>query len=350
MNKKASIIFALGCLLSCATHAQLPKITGKPVIDAPVILEWPLDKGAALPALHAPGSNTLYDLHGKVDQCDLLLSTEGNYHMALRDIWPLLLAKFKDDPLHNALYTTSPPVVLQQLEKGLLQFDNLDITCRPSVAVANQAVMDKLLAAGATEGAIRPLYEDRGIVILVKKANPKHIASVWDLARAEVRLVTPNPELEPGAYQNYLDAIYHSAKADPKPPQGWTAEKLIDTIFNGTSGDALKWLAGPRIHHRDEPWSVAHGRADAALILYHLGRYSKQSFPESFDLVALGGTLAEPQALPGSKVTRRFVVALKGNWTAKQKAAQAALIDTLLSDDFTQALVRHGLKRPLPAP
>jgi hypothetical protein len=34
-------------------------------------------------SLHNPTSNVLYDLHGKVDRCDLALSTEGNYHMAL---------------------------------------------------------------------------------------------------------------------------------------------------------------------------------------------------------------------------------------------------------------------------
>jgi hypothetical protein len=326
----------------------MPPITGKPVIDAPAVLEWPLDHGAALPGLHNPTSNMLYDLHGKVDSCDLLLSTEGNYHMALQEIWPLVLAKFKHDPLHNALYTTSPPVVVQQIEKGLVQFDNLDIACRPSVAVANKAVMGKLVAAGAVEGEMRPLYEDRGNLMLVKKGNPKQINRVWDLGRDGVRLVTPNPALEAGAYQNYLDAIYQMAKADPNPPPGWTAEKLIDTIFNGASGDASKWLAGPRIHHRDEPWSVAWGRADAALILYHLGRYTKKTFPDTFDLVPLGGTVAEPQALSGSKVGTRFVVALKGNWSAKQKAAQAALIDSLLSDDFTAVLERHGLKRPAP--
>lgn len=349
MNRNSLRPWLLACLFSAAapaTLAQMPPITGKPVTDAPAILAWPLDQGAALPSLHNPTSNMLYDLHGKVDHCDLLLSTEGNYHMALQEIWPQVLAKFKDDPLHNALYTTSPPVVLQQIEKGRVQFDNLEIRCLPSVAVANKAVMDKLQAAGAIDGDMRPLYEDRGNVILVKKDNPKQINSVWDLGRAGVRLVTPNPELESGAYQNYLDAIYQIAKADPNPPAGWTAEKLIDTVFNGPSGDPIKWLAGPRIHHRDEPWSVAHGRADAALILYHLGRYTQKSFPDTFDLVPLGGSVAEPQALPGTKVSKRFVVALKGNWSARQKAAQAALIESLMSDEFTKVLERHGLKRP----
>ena len=335
--------------LAAAAHAEIPKITGKPIIDAPPILAWPLDGAVATPNLHNPTSNILYDLHGKIDSCDLVLSTEGNYHMVLRDVWPLVLAKFTDSPLRNALYTTSPPVIIPQLEKGVLQFDNLDIRCRPSVAVANKGVIDKLAAARLTEGEAHALYQDRGVVILVKNGNPKQIASVWDLGRKGVRLVTPNPDLEPGAYQNYRDAIYNIAKADPNPPKNWTAEQLIDTIFNGASDDPFKWLAGPRVHHRDEPWSVAHGRADAAVILYHLGRYTKQSFPATFDIVSLGGSADDPQPLAGTKTDTRYVIAIKGDWTPKQKAAQNALIDTLKSEDFSRALERHGLKRPPPA-
>jgi len=350
MHKKAvSLFFVSGFMLAMAAFAGTPAITGKPVIDAPQILEWPLDGGAATPSLHNATSNTLYDLHGKVDSCDLVLSTEGNYHMALKEIWPLFLSKFKDDPLHNVLYTTSPPVVVPQLEKGVIQFDNFDIRCRPSVVVANQPVIDKLKAAGLIDGVVRPLYQDRGVVILVKSGNPKKIGSVWDLGKQGVRIVTPNPELEPGAYQNYRDAIYDIAKADVNAPQGWTAEKLIDTIFNGTSGDPYKWLAGPRIHHRDEPWSVAYGRADAALILHHLGRYTQESFPALFDIVPLGGTLHSPQPLAGTKIATRYVAALKGEWTPKQKAARDVLIDTLMSEDFSAALESHGLQRPAPA-
>jgi len=346
MNKQVIAFLLVALPMAWPAHADMPKITGKPVIDTPPILEWPVDGGVSTPNLHDPNSNTLYDLHGKVDGCDLVLSTEGNYHMALHDVWPIFLAKFKADPLHNALYSTSPPVVVPQLDKGVLQFDNVNVACRPSVAVGNKKVMDKLVAAGVADGEARPLYVDRGEVILVKAGNPKHIKTVWDLGRKGVRLVTPNPDLEPGAYQNYRDAIYNIAKADSAPPKGWTAEKLINILFNGASHDPNKWLAGARIHHRDEPWSVAYGRADAAVILYHLGRFTKESFPTVFDLVPLGGTLDNPQPLAGTKIGLRYVVALKGDWSPKQQAAREALIATLMSNDFTAALDKHGLARP----
>ena len=351
MSLKVKLVAAAGVMVLMSAFpawAEMPKITGKPVIDTPKILEWPLDNGAAKPSLHNPTSNVLYDLHGKLTSCDLVLSTEGNYHMALHDIWPQVLSTLaaKGMPLDNAFYTTSPPVFVPQLKNGTLQFDNLSMNCRPSVAVASKKAIDKLIASGAADGAPIPLYEDRGDVILVKKGNPKHIETVWDLGRTGVRVVTPNPELEPGAYQNYRDAIYNIAKADKHPPAGWTAEKLIDVIYNGKSGDPDKWLAGYRIHHRDEPWSVAYGNADAAMILYHLGRYTKESFPDVFDVVSLGGTLDNPQPLPGTKTSVRYVVAIKGDWSTKQKTARDILIQALLSDNFIQILERHGLRRP----
>ncbi|MHB0990259.1 MAG: substrate-binding domain-containing protein [Burkholderiales bacterium] len=350
IRKARLIVSASMALLAWIATAQadMPQITGKPVLDTPVLLAWPLDSRNAIPALHDPDSNVLYDLHGQIDACDLVLSTEGNYHMVLRDIWPQVLKKLSAEHVawHNVLYTTSPPVFIPQLKNGTVQFDNLNMNCHPSVAVGSKTVIDKLVADGYAEGKPVPLYQDRGDVILVKKGNPKHIESVWDLGRAGVHLVTPNPEGEPGAYISYRDAIYNIAKADKHPPPGWTAEKLIDVIFNGTSGDRDKWLTGYRIHHRDEPWSVAYGKADAAVILYHLGRYTAETFPALFDIVPLGGTASNPQPLPGTKVDVRYVAAIKGNWSPRQKKARDILINILLSDSFTQALERRGLKRP----
>jgi hypothetical protein len=332
-------------------RAALPAITGKPVIDAPLLLQWPTDQAPADPNLNDPSSNTLFDFHANLSSCDLAFSTEGNYHPALQDIWPIFLAKFKDRPLGNWFYTTSPPVALPQIRNRTLQIGNLTATCKPSLVVATRRVIDKLEKAGYTEGQAYPLFQDRGIVILVKHGNPKNIRSVWDLGREGVRLVTPNPVMEPGAFENYLGSIYHIAANDPRPPRGLAPENLINRIFNGASRDPQKWLAGPRIHHRDVPWSVAYGRADAGVILYHLGRYTQQTFPDLFDLVPLGGTVAAPRPLPGTLIGTRFAVRIKGNWTPKQQEARETLLQTLLSEEFTVILEKRGLVRPPePAP
>ncbi len=336
----ASTVFSLNA------GAEMPKITGSPVIDTPQILDWPADQGLVTPNLNDPTSNTLFDLHGTISSCDLVLSTEGNYHPALHDVWPVFLAKFKDQQPHNCFYTTSPPVVLDQLENQILEFGNLYITCMPSAAVATKIIIDKLVHAGYADGPAYPLYQDRGAVILVKKGNPKQIRSVWDLGRKDVRLVTPNPKLEQGAFGNYLNTLYGIAAHDENPPRQMSAEALINSIFNSTGDDAYKWLAGARIHHRDLPWSVAYGRADAAIILFHLGLYTMQTFPDLFDIVPLGGTVADPHPLEGTSISTRFLVRIKGNWSARQIEAREKLVETLLSDDFTKILEKRGLHRP----
>ena len=343
--------FAHVILLSCVAFLTLPAvaaptITGTPVTDAPPILKWEFDQGSQTPSLHDEVSNVLWDFHGNLNSCDLMLSTEGNYHMALRDIWPDFLAKFKDQPLVNAFYTTSPPVVVAQIANSVVQFGNLYAKCSPSVAVANKTVIDKLVAMGVTDGTVYPLYKDRGLVILVKRGNPKDIKSVWDLGRANVNLVTPNFKMETGAFQNYSDSIYNIAQNDPYTPFTQNADSLFNTLFNGSSGNSHKWLQGARIHHRDEPWSVAYGKADAAVIYYHLGLFAKQTFPDTFDLVPLGGTLDNPRPLAGTVTTERYVVALKGNWNRRQLEARHVLIKTLLSEQFTHVLEKRGLQRP----
>ncbi len=329
-----------------AAAAMLPKITGTPVIDAPLVLHWPLDQGTLTPNLDDPTADLLHDLHGRISSCDLLLSTEGNYHMALKDVWPLFLAKFQDAPLTNWFYTTSPPVPVEQIANQRLQIGNLVLTCRPALVVATRRVMEKLAQAGLTEGPLTPLYQDRGVVILVKKGNPQGIRAVWDLGREGVRLVTPNPVLEPGAFENYASSLYQIAEHDSHPPPGMSAARLVALIFQGQSPDPSKWLAGARIHHRDLPWCVAYGRADAAIIYYHLGKYIKETFPDLFDLVPLGGSLSDPQPLPGTVITTRYLVRIKGDWSPRQLAAREKLAETLLSPEFTEILEKRGLLRP----
>ena len=331
------------CFALTAGASDMPKITGTPVIDHPAILEWPNDSGLVTPNLNDPAANTLNDFHGNITSCDLVLSTEGNYHPALHDIWPKFLAKFKSAPLQNWFYTTSPPIVEDQIKNKIVQFGNLYSSCKPSLAVASKPVIDKLVEAGLAEGQAIPLYQDRGDVILVKSGNPKRIKTVWDLGRPDVAVVTPNPDLEQSALIGYAQNIFNIAVHDLHPPKGMDAEKRI---FNGTNANRKKWLAGPRIHHRDVPWSIAYGQADAGVILYHLGRYTAETFPDKLEIVPLGGSVADPKPLPGTKTGVGYLVRLKGDWTPGQKQARDILIDTLLSDDFTQALMQRGLQRP----
>ena len=324
-----------------------PYISGRPLLDAPPLLQWPANRPAAAADLTDPTSDTLVDLHGDIQNCrnvDLVFSTEGNYHMALKTLWYRDLLPRYHATIRNWYYTTSPPVTLPQTKFHDFSIGNLHLACRPELAVASLKVMGKLKAAGITDGEPVELMQSRGNVLLVKRGNPKHILSIWDLARPDVHIVTPNPYNEPGAFINYATTIYEVAAHDPHPPQGWTAARLFNAVFNSPTPG--KWLMGARIHHRDEPWSVADGHADVAVIMYQLGAYTAQVLPKDFSLVPLGGTIQDPQPLPGSYISKAYMVKIKGHWTARQKRARDDLMDLLQSETFTKILARDGLSRP----
>jgi len=353
-RKKLISAWALASLFVSATAmAEVPKITGKPQIVAPDLLEWPSDFPQVNPYLTEPTANRLSDLHGNIGNCDIVFSTAGNYHMALRELWPVYLNKYaKGMDIKNWYYTTSPPIAPAQVKNKVVQFGNMNMNCVPQVAVGPKKLIEKLVKMGVVDGKPVKILKNNGNVIFVKKGNPKNIKTVWDLGRDDVTLVTPNPNMEPGSFGNFSGSIYNVAKNDPNPPAGMTAEKLFDSIFNadqsGCSKDGKKcrWVSGKRIMHREQPWAVYSGNADAGFIFYHLALYFTQTFPDQFEIVAVGGSAEAPKPAKGNKVGVLQAVKIKGKWSKKQKKAQEKLMEALQSNEFTSILKKHGINRP----
>jgi hypothetical protein len=106
-----------------------------------------------------------------------------------------------------------------------------------------------------------------------------------------------------------------------------------------------KWVAGEKIHHREVPWSIAYGQADVAVIFYHLALDAVTRFPDTFEIITLGGTAENPQPLPGNQVGAHFAIRIKGSWSEKQIQTRERLIDTFNSAEFTSILEKHGLQR-----
>ena len=335
------IIFSAGIALSLSISAA-PTITGAPVIDTPPLLDWSKDFEPENPDLFEPSANRIFDLHANMDNCGFTLSTAGNYHMALSELWYNHFLPVSPE-VKNWMYTTSPPVSVPQAKNSVLTIGNWKGNCKPDVAVGPKKLIAALQEAGVTEGEPIPVIVNQGNVILVKKGNPKNIRTIWDLGKKRIKVVTSNPYTEPGSFGNYSNSIYNIAANDRNPPRRMTAEKLFDKIFNGDNG---KWLAGARIHHREVPWSVAHGKADAGLMFYHLALYTKRSFPDLFDIVPLGGTVENPDAVAGNKIGKMFIVRIKGEWDATHRKARERLIKMYQSPEFAEILQKHGLQTP----
>jgi hypothetical protein len=362
-----SVIALLSLFVTGITsvHAAMPVITGTPIVDSPRLLDWPRDSVPRTPDLTEPTNNRLQDLHGSITSCDsmdLVLSTAGNYHMALQEMWQNVLLPRHGEYIKNWYYTTSPPISADQITQKHVAVGNYSLDCKPNVTAAPLPEIQKLQTLGLTEGAMFPVFKNRGNVILVKKGNPKHIRTVWDLGRRNVAVVLPNMTSEKSTFDNYSGTIYNIAASDLNPPGGWTADRLYNSIFNNVqatdedddkghkNGDKskvhAKWYTGARIHHREVPWSIAYGHADAGVLFYHLALNAVRTFPDLFEIVPLGGTVADPLPLPGNRVASHYGIRIAGSLNANQSYAREKLVETFASPEFTDILARHGMSRP----
>lgn len=360
VNKRKKLLSGalLGLVITAGmpAWAEVPKITGSPVVVSPEgLLDWPQDFEQTNPYLTEPTANRLNDFHGEIDNCDIVLSTAGNYHMALREIWQVFLKDYAADlGIKNWFYTTSPPVPVEQVQNKVMQFGNLTSHCVPQVAVGPGKLIEKMVSLGLTEGEPVPVVKNYGNVIFVKKGNPKHIKTVWDLGRPDVTLVTPNPTMEAGSFANFSGSIYDIAANDPNKPKNMSAEQLFDKIFNGDQkncggkGRKCKWVTGKRIMHREQPWAVANGKADAGFIFYHLALYFVRTFPDQFEIVSLGGTADKPEPVAGNKVAVLQAVRVKGDWNETQLKARDKLMEALASPQAAEILAKHGMSQPKP--
>ncbi|HAS44345.1 MAG TPA: hypothetical protein DCS93_27960 [Microscillaceae bacterium] len=340
-KQRHPLVLLLILLVALSANAQMrniPPITGKPQIYSPDLLDWKTDFEPKYPDLTEPTSNRIYDLHMQINNCnafDLILSTSGNYHMALTEFWyDYFLPKHQ---VKNWFFSTSPPIGYEQTKHQALSFSNVALLCKPHLAVGPKSVMDNLKKAGFMEGEPIPLFTNRGNVLLVKKGNPKNIRSIWDLGKPDITLATSNPFTEPGSFGNYAQSIYHIALHDKGVN---AAEKLFQSLFGkGTQ----KWVTGKRIHHREVPHLIYKNQADASMVFYHLARYFVKSFPNEFEIVPIGGTIAQPAPLKGNKIGKLFIVRIKTPLTNQQRSLREAFVKAIQNRKLDPYLLKHHI-------
>ncbi|HEC14556.1 MAG TPA: ABC transporter substrate-binding protein, partial [Rhodospirillales bacterium] len=176
-----------------------------------------------------------------------------------------------------------------------------------------------------------PFAESRGNVLLVLKGNPKGITGIADLIADDVTLAISNPDTEKASFGIYRDTLVGLAGAtgvDAKALEEMISREGAGTVFSST------------IHHREIPELLADGRADVAVLYYHLALRYTRIFPETFEMIGLGGVPdgARSQANP----TTRYHIGLingGGRWGPRFEAF-------MLSGEARLLYERHGLQSP----
>ena len=362
----------------------VPPVTGEPVIVQHLgKLEWPQDIPTSTPSLTQLVHNDVNDLHGELS-CELIISTPGNYHMALKDaiygapdLGHIGLIEQTGTPSQfkvSICWSTSPPVSIDQITAEKLQFKNISMVGRPSLVMAPGGVMDTLVANGQADGATRqPLFTNRGNVIIVRADKLASINNICDLG-GTTRVVTPDPVMEPGSFGNFSGTIFNIADQNAF---GCDATTLFNSIFSQDlstldlssfdnpydidgikavfgrgptpMGNGAKWVASSRIMHRDIPYALCHDEADAGVIFYHQAIYMKDTMAPTgcnLEIVPLGGTVTNPQPLPGNRVGTIHIAKVNGSYAKKVNDARDDIYNFLTTDPvWEQILLKHGMVR-----
>ncbi len=179
-------------------------------------------------------------------------------------------------------------------------YGNVALNCKPFFIVGSKVVINSAIEQHLIVGDPIELFSNQGNVLLVNKGNPKQFLSIWDLGRDDVSLAISNPFNEPGSFGNYANSIYNIALMDKNEKK---AIPLFQSLFGNDTG---KWVSNKRIHHREVPHLIYSNEAYVGMVFYHLTRYFVESFPESFDIVPLGGTIESPNPLPVIKLPPFF--------------------------------------------
>ncbi len=296
-------------------------------------LPWPAESARVPkkgePSFRQVGANICLDFHGDPARATLVVFSDGNHHMALEECVASFLVDKPD--VGDIFYATTPPAPLvRALEKGVLHVGNLALSVSPNVFISPETILDGLVASGAMKSH-RAFAVSRGTALLVRRGNPKDIQGVADFMRDDVCVAMSNPENETASFQVYVETLV--ALADEAGLDGATLKNLFSENFG-------RVICSNAIHHREVPQMLADGRADVALVYYHLALRYCRIFPEVFDMVALGGTWDNPQPGPAHRITRYHLglIGDGGDWGP-------SFVDFMLGDAAGAIYEKHGLRR-----
>ncbi len=287
-----SVFMILGVGTMCTANAQRKS---QPVP--------PWSGGANNPAtnkgyeFHVPDIDNVPDLHGNTADARLVLFIGGNQFFVL----PQLVAGFVK--LHPELaghifYETLPPGILrkQMAGGGTLTLGNLTLQVQPDVYEAGARVLHEMAAHHQVQGVTE--YATNTLAIMVSAGNPRHIASLADLARPDVRLSMPNPQWE-GVANQIGDSLRKAG-----------GDALYEAVYKHKVADGTTMLT--EIHHRQTPMRIMNGQADAGVTWASEARFQEK----------IGNPIASVEIPAAQNTTAVYAAGVLTNAPHAQAAAQ----------------------------
>ncbi len=277
---------------------------------------------AAAPApvrFDVPSVDVDMDLHGDPSGADLVIFAGGNEWFAL----PAVIAAFQraHPEVRHVFYETLPPGVLAaEMRAGAVQVGELTIRVQPDVFIAGKRRMEAAERGGMVDAPVT--FASNVLGIMVKSGNPKHVKTLSDLGRADIRVAMPNPKTEGIARQ--IELAYRKAGGD----------RLDRTIMQTKLRNGTTVLTS--IHHRETPMWIGAGKVDAGPVWMSEALYQERIHS---GIAAIG--------IPASDNVAGLYLAAVVRHAPHESAARA--YTTFLLSPQAQAIYRsYGFRPPTP--
>lgn len=244
-------------------------------------VSWPRFGAAADPPRHGlvleGHTNVLPDFVGPIDgSAKLTIFTEGNHFPVLL---PLVFQRFPAwastqgcaVSSEDILVITLPQVmVIEAMTSGSIRLGNAVLPLRPGgvypqIVMGGPGAMRKLAQAGIVLPHSTVFAKHRGLGLLISRPKAAQIKSLDDLVASNARLILATPN-EAGARRQYLRTL--DALVGPTGRQSLLSRE--QPSFPGRLG----------IQHRDVPFALLEGYAEAGIIFGHLARFYADRFPD----------------------------------------------------------------------
>jgi len=242
-----NIAMLAGLAMSLPTHAS-----GE---DTPVskLVAVPPDKDTDIKFYAADGS--VVTGTGALDRmpgADLTLWVAGNQFFAMDDV---IGAFRRGEPgLTVGLITMPPGLIVQAILAGGWIYKGHEYAATPDIyASVNLGHLKRLKAAGVMSQYA--VYMHNELQILVAKGNPKKVAGIDDLVRADVKTSMPNPVNE-GIMQFYARKVLERHNIWQEISDGKECVSCQTTANN--------WFTA--VHHRETPQRILDGKSDAGIV------------------------------------------------------------------------------------
>lgn len=198
------------------------------------------------------GIDNVPDLHGDINNPQLVVFFAGNQFMVVPD----LIKAFKEEyPQYKRIFveTLPPGILLDQIREGAIVIGNMRISLKPDIFTAGEGhvalVQKERHLFNQTVN-----YARNRLAIMVYKGNPKHITSLGDLAKPDIRVSMPNPQWE--GIAKIIIRTYKKAGGDA----------LVNEIMDEKVSAGTTFLT--HIHHRQTPIRIMERKSDAGPVWY----------------------------------------------------------------------------------